>query len=294
MVTAKVRLLGLGCRPPRFLTKKAITRGFKAICGEKLPDEVRNRWERRPRSYGPTKASAICCPVVLLWPVAVWWYIAAFQRSISTTDVVRMTARRHDDDWPRDLASENIALRNDAISDLRDMLCRGLAKSLSKSGRIDDAFLEDVVQESCIKILEKLAAFEGRSKFRTWAVTIAVRTAVSKMRKRDWQNVSLESLTADADFDPQIAMDVSDTADQADSRSKLLNTLKDLIDSELTEKQWTAITAELGGMPLPQLAEKLGTNTNSIYKLLHDARKKLRRGLEASGFAVEDVHEAWA
>jgi hypothetical protein len=64
--------------------------------------------------------------------------------------------------------------------------------------------------------------------------------------------------------------------------------------TELTEKQWTALTAELGGMPLPQLAEKLGTNTNSIYKLLHDARKKLRRGPEASGITVEDVREAWA
>ena len=46
-------------------------------------------------------------------------------------------------------------------------------------------------------------------------------------------------------------------------------------------------------MPLPQLAEKLGSNTNSLYKLLHDARKKLRRGLESSGFTVDDVREAW-
>jgi RNA polymerase sigma-70 factor (ECF subfamily) len=55
-----------------------------------------------------------------------------------------------------------------------------------------------------------------------------------------------------------------------------------------------AITAELAGMPLQQIADKLGSNTNSIYKLLHDARKKLRRDLEASGFAVEDVRAAWA
>ena len=205
-----------------------------------------------------------------------------------------MTARRNDDVWARDLASEDAALRDDAVSDLRDMLCRGLAKSLSKSGRVDDAFLEDVVQESCVKILEKLGGFESRSKFRTWAVTIGVRTAVSKMRKRDWQNVSLESVTADAQFDPQIAVDTSETSDQANSRLSLLSRLKELIDSELTERQWTAITAELAGMPLPQLAEKLGSNTNSIYKLLHDARKKLRRGLEASGFSIEDVHEAWA
>jgi RNA polymerase sigma-70 factor (ECF subfamily) len=205
-----------------------------------------------------------------------------------------MTARRNDDDWTSDLASGDAALRDDAVRDLRDMLCRGLAKSLPSYGRIDEAFLEDVAQEACIKILEKLGDFEGRSKFRTWAVTIAVRTAVSKMRKRNWQNVSLESVTANREFNPQIAVNASETTERTEGRAKLLSKLKELIDSELTEKQWTALTAELGGMPLPQLAEKLGTNTNSIYKLLHDARKKLRRGLEASGITVEDVREAWA
>jgi RNA polymerase sigma-70 factor, ECF subfamily len=204
-----------------------------------------------------------------------------------------MTGKRNDDDWTRDLASADTVLRADAVGDLRDMLCRGLSKSLSKTGQVDDAFLDDVVQEASMKILEKLDTFEGRSKFRTWAVTIAVRTAVSKMRKRDWQNVSLESLTADAGFDPQIAIDTSETVDQMNNRSKLLSKLGELINRELTKRQWTAITAELGGMPLPQIAEKLGTNTNSLYKLLHDARKKLRYGFEASGFTSDDLSEAW-
>jgi RNA polymerase sigma-70 factor (ECF subfamily) len=205
-----------------------------------------------------------------------------------------MTARRDDDDWTSDLASEDVSLREDAVRDLRDMLLRGLSGSLTKFGRVDDAFLEDIVQEASIKILEKLGDFEGRSRFRTWAVTIAVRTAVSKMRKRDWKNISLESVTAGAKIDAQFAVDSSETVDQTNSRSELLNKLKDLIDSELTDKQWTAITAELGGMPLPLIAEKLGSNTNSIYKLLHDARKKLRGGLESAGFTIDDVRAAWA
>jgi RNA polymerase sigma-70 factor (ECF subfamily) len=229
----------------------------------------------------------VACTVVLVV------YCCGWAPTIST-DVARMTARRNDDQWAHDLASEDAAVRDDAVGDLRDMLCRGLAKSLPKSGRVDEAFLEDVVQETCMKILAKLDTFQGRSTFQTWAVTIAVRTAVSKMRRRDWQNVSLESMTADADFDPQVAVDASGTSDQAQGRSRLLGRLKELIDSQLTERQWTAITAELGGMPLSQIAEKLGSNTNSIYKLLHDARRKLRRGLEESGFTVEDVREAWA
>jgi RNA polymerase sigma-70 factor (ECF subfamily) len=205
-----------------------------------------------------------------------------------------MIAQRDDDDWTSDLASEDAALRESAVSDMRDMLLRGLAKSLSKHGRVDDAFLEDTVQEACMKILEKLGDFEGRSKFRTWAVTVAVRTAVSKMRKRDWQNVSLDSVTSSAEFDPQVAVDRSETSAQTNSRSEMLGKLKDLIARELTERQWTAVTADLRGMPLPQIAEKLGTNTNSIYKLLHDARKKLRCGLEAAGFTIDELREAWA
>jgi RNA polymerase sigma-70 factor (ECF subfamily) len=205
-----------------------------------------------------------------------------------------MNARRDDDDWTRDLASEDASLREDAVSDLRDMLSRGLFSSLSKNGRVDEAFVEDIVQEASMKILQKLGEFEGRSKFRTWAVTIAVRTAVSKMRTREWQNVSLERVTSNAEFDPQIAVDTSETVAQTNSRTEMLRKLKELIDAELTEKQWTAITAELGGMPLPQIAEKLGSNTNSLYKLLHDARKRLRSGLEAAGFTIDDVCEAWA
>ena len=205
-----------------------------------------------------------------------------------------VTTQRNDDDWTSDLASEDTALRSDAVSDLRDMLLRGLSKSLSRHGRVDDAFLEDVVQEASMKILEKLGDFEGRSKFRTWAVTIAVRTAVSKMRKRDWQNVSLDGITSSAEFDPQIAVDTSETVARTNSRLEMLRKLKELIDSELTERQWTAITADLRGMPLPQIADNLGSNTNSLYKLLHDARKKLRSGLEAAGYTIDDLREAWA
>jgi len=205
-----------------------------------------------------------------------------------------MTRQRDDHDWTSGLASEDAVVRNDAVGDLRDMLFRGLSKSLSRHGRVDDAFLEDIVQEASMKILEKLGDFEGRSKFRTWAVTIAVRTAVSKMRNRDWQNVSLESFTSHAEFDPQNAVDRSESSVRTDSRSEMLGKLKELIDSDLTERQWIAMTAYLRGMPLPKIAEELDSNTNSIYKLLHDARKRLRGGLESAGFTVDDLCESWA
>ena len=205
-----------------------------------------------------------------------------------------MTAHRNDHQWLEDLNSSASQRRSDAIADLRDLLLRGLTKTLAHHPRVDRAFVEDVVQEASLKILSNLDSFQGRSKFRTWAITIAVRTAVSQMRKRQWQDVSLESLTAAAVLDPSLTIDQSETADQTANRAALLRALKAVIDAQLTNKQWTAITAELAGMPLAEIAEKMDTSPNSLYKLLHDARKKLRRGLEAEGFTIDDVRSALA
>ena len=49
-----------------------------------------------------------------------------------------------------------------------------------------------------------------------------------------------------------------------------------------------------GGAARNAAAAELGTSTNSLYKLMHDGRRKLRRGLEASGFTIDDVRTAWA
>ena len=200
-----------------------------------------------------------------------------------------MRARRDDQRWLHDFASQDPSLRDDALRDLQDMLLRGLSKSMSKQGQVNTAFLEDVVQDASLKILDKLPSYEGRSKFRTWAVTIAVRTALSQMRKKEWQNVSLDILTTDNELHPQQAVDESESTEQAANKLMLLEKLKSLIETELSERQWTAITAELRGMPLAQVAEKMGTNPNALYKVLHDARKKLRRGLEAAGVTMDDV-----
>ena len=54
-----------------------------------------------------------------------------------------------------------------ALSDLRDALLRGLRRALSHRAHVDDALLEDVVQDALVRILERLSQFEGRSRFLT-------------------------------------------------------------------------------------------------------------------------------
>lgn len=62
--------------------------------------------------------------------------------------------------------------------------------------------------------------------------------------------------------------------------------LRAAIDTALTARQREAMLALLGGLPLAELARRLSTNQGAIYKLLHDARRRLKRCLESQDRAT--------
>jgi RNA polymerase sigma-70 factor, ECF subfamily len=47
-------------------------------------------------------------------------------------------------------------------------------------------------------------------------------------------------------------------------------------------------------MPLEAIADRMGTNRNALYKLLHDARKRLKRRMETENLLPQDVLGAFA
>ena len=49
----------------------------------------------------------------------------------------------------------------------------------------------------------------------------------------------------------------------------------------------------LEGMPIAEVARRMGTNQNALYKLLHDARKKLKLRMEAAGLSPQEVLAAF-
>jgi RNA polymerase sigma-70 factor, ECF subfamily len=58
---------------------------------------------------------------------------------------------------------------------------------------------------------------------------------------------------------------------------------------ELTEKQRKALMAIMEGFPLEEAAQRLGMNRNALYKLMHDARLRLKRRLEKEGLTPKEV-----
>ena len=203
-----------------------------------------------------------------------------------------MRAPRENASWIRDLRACG-PIQAEAITELRGLLLRGLAKSLQARGAVDQAFVEDVVQQALVHILDRLDQFQGRSRFTTWAMAITVRLAMSALRRTRWQDVSLESMTAAIEGAPAWDRDDTTSPAQHAEQHAIVETLRRLIDEALTDKQWMALTAELGGMPLEEIARRMDSNVNAVYKLLHDARQRLKRGLATAGYTAEDVRSAF-
>ena len=199
-----------------------------------------------------------------------------------------------DETWLAELRSGDEATRDNAISRLRDVLLRGLSKSLNN--RYGQPFsAEDIVQDALLKILSSLEQFEGRSRFTTWAMTVATRIGISSLRRKYHQDVSMEAFRGGEDgYQIEIAVESSSEGFGSQERHELIAKLQNLIDYELTEKQRLAMRAFLAGFSTDGIAERVGTNRNAVYKLIYDARSKLKQGFEKAGVSAEDVRMAFA
>ena len=184
-----------------------------------------------------------------------------------------------------------------ALSDLRDILLRilpnALARWLSPGSGHFDAFLEDVIQETLLRVLDRLDTFAGRSKFTTWVYTIAIRIALNELRLRKWSEVSLDLLEegqepesmpserfAAAVVNPEVALEQKDA----------MQLIQLFMHQELSARQRSVMIAvNVQGLPMGVVAERMNSNRNAIYKMMHDARLKLKRRLEREGLPPQEL-----
>src|SRR5512134_1609213 len=151
-----------------------------------------------------------------------------------------------DFEWPRCLAPDSPD-REEALRELRLFLLKGVRAGLSRRSGTGDDFLEDVVQSAMIRILDRLDRFEGRSAFTTWAIAIALRVAFTELRRKHWNNVSLDELREKGAFSEGEVASGSDPRETA-ARHSLIALLHQIIRSNLSPHQRDMLLAELNGM----------------------------------------------
>ncbi|NQS91381.1 MAG: sigma-70 family RNA polymerase sigma factor [Chloroflexi bacterium] len=197
---------------------------------------------------------------------------------------------RTNEEWLNDLRGENQDL---AIEDLGRVLKRGLIYALSTRIRTDlETQVDDFVQDALLRILDKMDTFRGESKFTTWAQKVAVRVAFTELRRQRWKDISIEDLMPEdsGDFTPMVLSDPSPDPEKRATQTLMLEMIDEMMKSDLTERQRTALMAVMHGeMPLEEVARRMDTNRNALYKLLHDARKQMRNRLNEQGLSPQEV-----
>ncbi len=201
---------------------------------------------------------------------------------------------RTNSEWISDLRTPGPA-REAALGELREILVSGLHAGLSgwvdTSAAAFDPLAEDFAQETLLKVLDHLDSFEGRSQFTTWAHKIAIRVALTELRRQRWQDKSLDSLL-EVDGEEVTPGWIADPAlgpEGHTEKADLWARLQRVLIEELTDKQRSAMMAVgIQGMPVEEVARRMGTERNALYKLLHDARLRLKHRLAREGLSSDD------
>jgi RNA polymerase sigma-70 factor, ECF subfamily len=204
---------------------------------------------------------------------------------------------RSNAEWLRALSASGI-VQDDALKELREILIRGMRAYLAEDrgynsvqGSEARQIVEDCAQETLLIIQRKISTFRDESRFTTWATTIAIRELLGELRRRKWKDLSIDPLSIGRDL-PKRAMEAfqSDTPEIALQQNEVWTLLKRIVEKDLTYRQRFVLTASaFQGMPLDLIADKLGTNRDNVYKILHDARKKLKECLTKRGLTEEEI-----
>ena len=193
-------------------------------------------------------------------------------------------------------------LQEAAIADLREHLLRAalyfFSRNLNDFGGLNrDEILqraEDCAQDALIAVMNHLSDFRGDSKFTTWAYKFAINIALMAARHERWRGVSLDELAGcdESTFSEWMMQDKSEgvAPEQSSMQAEIRGIIREVIERDLTEKQRRVLFLMVfNDVPMDEVVRHLGANRNAIYKMLHDARRKLKDGLQARGFEVGEM-----
>ncbi len=180
--------------------------------------------------------------------------------------------------------------RSAALERLHDLLLRA---AYAEAGRRRDLYpeiagaeLDDLCRQAAddavIAVTGKLDGFRGASRFTTWAYGFAVLEVSVKLRRHAWRGGSIPTADDDATWD-RLAGGATSAQARVES-TELLRSLRRAVAEELSARQREVFVAvALNGVEIDVVAAQLGSTRGAVYKVLHDARQKLRTRLEREG-----------
>ena len=195
-------------------------------------------------------------------------------------------------EWLRRLRGDG-ADRDAAVAELHALLLRAARFETGRRaathphlrGDLDD-IAQDAASDALVSVLARLDDFRGLSRFTTWAYKFALYEAAVKVRRRAWQG---RELPLEDEAWETFARVTAEPPEEV-AQHELLREIGSGINEGLTPHQRSVLVAlALNDVPIDVLADRLQTTRGALYKTLHDARRKLRRHLEATGYLAGEA-----
>lgn len=137
---------------------------------------------------------------------------------------------------------------------------------------------EDARQEAMLKAYANLHRFQGRSRFSTWLMRIAMNEALMKLRKRNARQVSLEEAVESSD--PKLlTIEIPSRSEHPEklyARREMLETLTEAIESLQPRARDVFVLREVEELSTRETAKVLGISMNAVKMRLRRARRELR------------------
>lgn len=212
---------------------------------------------------------------------------------------MKVEMERTNEMWVEQLQDDS-PQQAEAIKELRQYLKRAALSYLYSRNDLRhlattelEQMSEDFAQEALLKIQTKLDTFQGRSKFTTWATKIVSNHAISELRRAKWRDLSLDVMTEGGTALQEILETTSTQLSHPEvavEQRQVWQTVTSVINNDLTERQRQVLAAvHFQDIPKVEVARLLDTNVNNIYKLMHDARRKLKRCLQKLGLKTQYI-----
>jgi RNA polymerase sigma-70 factor (ECF subfamily) len=145
-----------------------------------------------------------------------------------------------------------------------------------------DDLCRQAADDAVVAVTAKLVGYRGASRFTTWAYAFAIFEISAKLRRHAWRRGRIP--TADDDATWSRLAESAGTAETRIEAAELLQALRRAIAEELTPRQREVFVAvALNDVQIDVVAAQLRSSRGAVYKVLHDARRKLRRRLEREG-----------
>lgn len=188
--------------------------------------------------------------------------------------------------------------RREAIQALFELLLRGARhethrRRASLPRQVGDE-LDDIARQAAddalTVLLRKLDDYRGASRFTTWAYKFAIFEVSAALRREAWRG---RSITIEDESWSRLA-DTNAVDPQAQTNAReLMAAIERTVATDLTPRQRDVFVAVLvHGVPIDVVAERHGSSRGAVYKVLHDARQKLRLALAVQGWEVGSGGEA--